>query len=42
MSISTFTGVETALRGLMAQQQALEITGHNITNASTPGYTRER
>jgi flagellar hook-associated protein 1 len=41
MSISTFTGLETALRGLMAQQQALDITGQNITNASTPGYTRQ-
>jgi flagellar hook-associated protein 1 len=41
VSISTFTGVETALRGLVAQQQALDITGHNISNASTPGYTRE-
>jgi len=42
MSISTFTGLETALRGLMAQQQALDVTGQNITNASTPGYTRQR
>ena len=41
MSISTFTGLETALRGLMASQQALDITGENITNASTPGYTRQ-
>jgi flagellar hook-associated protein 1 FlgK len=41
MSISTFTGLETALRGLMAQQQALDVTGQNITNASTPGYTRQ-
>jgi flagellar hook-associated protein 1 FlgK len=38
---STFVGIETALRGLMAHQQALEITGHNITNANTAGYTRE-
>ena len=38
---STFVGIETALRGLNASQQALEITGHNITNASTAGYTRE-
>ena len=41
MSVSTFTGLETALRGLMAHQQALDVTGHNIANASTPGYTRE-
>ena len=38
---STFMGIETALRGLVAQQQALNLTGHNITNANTPGYTRE-
>jgi flagellar hook-associated protein 1 FlgK len=41
MSISTFTGLETALRGLLAQQQALNVTGHNISNASTTGYTRQ-
>jgi flagellar hook-associated protein 1 FlgK len=38
---STFLGIETTLRGLLAQQQALDLTGHNITNANTPGYTRE-
>src|SRR4051812_8545412 len=41
MSISTFTGIETALRGLLAQQQALNLTGHNIANANTQGYTRQ-
>jgi flagellar hook-associated protein 1 FlgK len=41
MGVSTFVGIETALRGLMAHQQALEITGHNIANANTTGYTRE-
>lgn len=41
MGVSTFVGIETALRGLVAQQQALQVTGNNITNASTPGYTRE-
>lgn len=28
--------------GLRAQQTALAVTGQNITNASTPGYTRQR
>ncbi|MEZ5558430.1 MAG: flagellar hook-associated protein FlgK [Pseudomonadales bacterium] len=28
--------------GLRAQQAALAVTGQNITNASTPGYTRQR
>jgi flagellar hook-associated protein 1 FlgK len=41
MTISTFAGIETALRGLLAQQQALNVTGHNISNASTTGYTRQ-
>ena len=34
-------GLETALRGLLAQQQALDLAGHNIANANTPGYTRQ-
>ncbi|OJU79947.1 MAG: flagellar hook-associated protein FlgK [Solirubrobacterales bacterium 70-9] len=41
MGISTFTGLQTALRGLIAQQDALDTTGHNISNASTPGYSRQ-
>lgn len=39
---STFMGLETARRGLSTQQQALETTGNNISNANTPGYTRQR
>lgn len=38
---STFFGIQTGLRGLMAQQRALDTTGHNITNANTPGYSRQ-
>jgi flagellar hook-associated protein 1 FlgK len=41
MSISTFTGIQTSLRGLLAQQRALDVTSHNISNASTVGYTRQ-
>jgi flagellar hook-associated protein 1 FlgK len=41
VSVSTFTGIETALRGLLAQQQALDLAGHNIANANTAGYTRQ-
>src|SRR3954468_24622782 len=40
--ITTFLGVETALRGLLAQQRALDVTGHNIANANTEGYTRQK
>ncbi|MBU8905987.1 flagellar hook-associated protein FlgK [Desertibacillus haloalkaliphilus] len=40
--ISTFHGLETARRGMMTQQSALHTTGHNIANANTEGYTRQR
>jgi flagellar hook-associated protein 1 FlgK len=42
MPISTFLGLETALRGVRAQQQALDVTGHNIANTNTVGYTRQQ
>src|SRR3954463_7334312 len=41
MPISSFYGLQTSLRGLMAQQRALDTTGHNIANASTAGYSRQ-
>ncbi|MEH7384279.1 flagellar hook-associated protein FlgK [Bacillus sp. JJ1521] len=40
--VSTFHGLETARRGLNTQQSALYTTGHNISNANTPGYSRQR
>ncbi|WP_077619699.1 flagellar hook-associated protein FlgK [Bacillus sinesaloumensis] len=40
--VSTFHGLETARRGMMTQQSALYTTGHNIANANTPGYSRQR
>ncbi|WP_100405459.1 flagellar hook-associated protein FlgK [Bacillus solitudinis] len=39
---STFHGLETARRGMTTQQYALHTTGNNISNANTPGYTRQR
>lgn len=39
---STFMGLETARRGMVAQQGALYTTGNNIANANTLGYTRQR
>ena len=39
--ISTFSGLNTALRGILAQQRALDVTSHNIANAETPGYSRQ-
>ena len=41
MPLSTFLGLETTLRGILAQQLALDVTGHNIANANTIGYSRQ-
>ncbi|HLJ03320.1 MAG TPA: flagellar hook-associated protein FlgK [Solirubrobacteraceae bacterium] len=41
MAIPTFTGLETALRGLTAAQAAIDTTGQNIANANNPGYSRQ-
>lgn len=39
---SSFSGLTRASAALAAQQYALEVTGQNVANASTPGYTRKR
>jgi flagellar hook-associated protein 1 FlgK len=41
MPISSFLGLQTSLRGLLAQQQALDVSTHNVANANTVGYTRQ-
>jgi flagellar hook-associated protein 1 FlgK len=41
VSISSFYGLQTSLRGLLAQQRLLDTAGHNIANASTRGYSRQ-
>jgi flagellar hook-associated protein 1 FlgK len=41
MSIPTLQGLQTALSGLMAEQEAIDTTGQNITNANTEGYSRQ-
>jgi flagellar hook-associated protein 1 len=41
MPISSFMGLETSLRGLLAQQRALDVTSHNIANVDRTGYTRQ-
>ena len=33
--------LSTAISGLLVQQEALKTTGHNISNVSTPGYSRQ-
>lgn len=35
-------GLNTALSGLRTAQQMLDISAHNIANANTPGYSRQR
>ena len=40
--ISTFGGFSTAKLGIRSSQQGLQITGNNITNINTTGYTRQR
>jgi flagellar hook-associated protein 1 FlgK len=39
---STFMGIELGKRGIMASSQALDTAGHNISNANTEGYSRQR
>jgi flagellar hook-associated protein 1 FlgK len=39
--INGFMGLQTSLRGLLAQQRALDVTSHNIANANTEGYSRQ-
>lgn len=38
---TTFFGLNIGAKGLAAQQRGLDITGHNIVNANTVGYTRQ-
>jgi len=40
--LPTFMGLETAKRGMSAQQGALSVLGHNVANANTDGYSRQR
>jgi flagellar hook-associated protein 1 FlgK len=34
-------GLHTSLRGLLAEQRALDVTSHNVANANTQGYSRQ-
>lgn len=42
MMRSTFAGFTTATLALNASHRALEVTGQNIANINTPGYTRQQ
>ena len=38
---STFGGLNIGISAAWAQQKALDVTGHNISNVNTPGYSRQ-
>ncbi len=38
----SFATIDIALRALSAQQSAISVLNHNIANANTPGYSRQR
>jgi flagellar hook-associated protein 1 len=40
--MSTFSGLNTALSGLNAARRGMDVTGRNIANANTDGYSRQR
>ena len=40
--MATFNGLEIVKRALTTQQVVLQTVGHNLANAATPGYTRQR
>jgi flagellar hook-associated protein 1 FlgK len=40
--VSSFSGLNTATTALWAQQRGLDVTGQNIANVNTPGYSRQR
>jgi flagellar hook-associated protein 1 FlgK len=40
--LGTFLGLEISTRGLQSQQAAVEVSAHNIANANTPGFSRQR
>ncbi len=40
--MSSFSILNTAFRGLSAAQAGIDVTGQNVANVNTPGYTRQR
>jgi len=40
--VSTFSGLNTVTTALWAQRRALDVTGQNIANVNTEGYSRQR
>jgi flagellar hook-associated protein 1 FlgK len=42
VTVSTFGGLNIASSSLAAQRRAIETAGHNVANANTAGYSRQR
>jgi flagellar hook-associated protein 1 FlgK len=40
--MGSFDGLQTSLSSLYAQRRGMDVTGQNIANANTEGYTRQR
>jgi flagellar hook-associated protein 1 len=40
--VALSVGLNTVMRALLTQQQAMDITSQNVANANTEGYTRQR
>lgn len=40
--MTNISALQSALSGLLAQRQRLDVIGHNVANVSTPGYSRQR
>ncbi len=40
--MTALSSLYTALSGMNAQRKVMDLTGHNVANASTPGYHRQR
>jgi flagellar hook-associated protein 1 FlgK len=39
--LSTFHGIEVGKKGLMANNAGIDTVGHNLSNISTEGYSRQ-
>ena len=39
---SSFGSLNIAVTGMNAQRRILDLVGHNVANATTPGYHRQR
>ncbi|MEJ5230161.1 MAG: flagellar basal body protein, partial [Pseudothermotoga sp.] len=41
-NLSLFGSLNTALMGVYTHKLAMNVVGHNVANASTDGYSRQR